>query len=354
MIDAKESAELEMTDKRSTWIDILRALLIITVVIGHSNVDARMIQIIFWFHMPLFFVLSGYLLHMPQKDRWQMWGIKKAIRLLIPCLSFFILCSLADGNLNFSSFACFVMGGKRQAGVYWFATVLFLAEIVVATIELYISSGKIKFGIYGIFFGMAVLESAVLIPADTAQIPDYLKLPWNIDVVPLAMAYLAIGYYGGKFFADWMQKKNLRYKILLTGAAVVIMGLFSWSCWKGDLAYHLDMKNGHYSNPVLALLLPAAAGVIFTAGARLLSKIKGLSDVLAYVGKASMTVMYLHILLIGQVVKRIYGEGYPILPCLAVVLLISCLFHYLAGKNKWISLVFLGRYVKDFVASRRA
>lgn len=245
------------------------------------------------------------------------------------------------------------MGGKRQAGVYWFATVLFLAEIAVAAIELHVSSGKIKFGIYGILFGMAVLESAVLIPADTAQIPNCLKLPWNIDVVPLAMAYLAIGYYGGKSFADWMQKKTLPYKIFLTGVAVVIMGLFSWSCWKGDLAYHLDMKNGHYSNPVLALLLPAAAGVIFIAGAGLLSKIKGISDVLAYVGKASMTVMYLHILLIGQVVKHIYGEGYFILSCLVVVLLMSCLFHYLVSKNKWMSLIFLGCLDKDFAVSRR-
>ena len=73
----KQQGNLRASGGRCMWIDVLRALLIITVIVGHSNADARMIQIILWFHMPLFFILSGFLLHMPQKSEWKMWAVKK-------------------------------------------------------------------------------------------------------------------------------------------------------------------------------------------------------------------------------------------------------------------------------------
>lgn len=46
---------------RNDKVDILRGLLIILVVMGHFN-NGIVHDIIFLFHMPLFFVLSGYLL----------------------------------------------------------------------------------------------------------------------------------------------------------------------------------------------------------------------------------------------------------------------------------------------------
>lgn len=338
-----EKRTLSVTsDGRSMWVDILRAILIITVVVGHSNVDTRIIQIIFWFHMPLFFILSGYLLHVPEKNEWKIWGMRKAIRLLVPCFAFFILCTLIDGNLNFSSVACFVMGGKRQAGVYWFATVLFLAEIAMVLLELYISSRKLKIFIYVICFAMAVMESVFLIPADTAMIPNWLKLPWNIDVTLLAVAYLAVGYYGRGYITGWAKERNMAYRAITIVISVIIFGLFLNACWKGNFDYHLDMKNGHYSNPVFALLFPAAAGIMLMALSILLSRVRGLAAALAYVGRASMAVMYLHLLVIGQIMKRVYGEEYPVLLCVVVVLAISCAFNYAVSKNKWLSLVFLG------------
>ena len=53
--------------KRIEWIDICRGLAIILVIIGHSNLETGMAfnlkSIIYSFHMPLFFVLSGYLFY---------------------------------------------------------------------------------------------------------------------------------------------------------------------------------------------------------------------------------------------------------------------------------------------------
>ena len=40
----KQQRSLRASGGRCMWIDVLRALLIITVIVGHSNADARMIQ----------------------------------------------------------------------------------------------------------------------------------------------------------------------------------------------------------------------------------------------------------------------------------------------------------------------
>lgn len=339
----KQQRNLRASGGRCMWIDVLRALLIITVIVGHSNADARMIQIIFWFHMPLFFILSGLLLHMPQKSEWKMWAVKKAKRLLLPCFAFFMLCSILDGSLSISSFACFVVGGRRQSGVYWFATVLFLAEIAVSLIELHISSNKWKALLYAGCYGIAILESAFFIPGDTALIPNWLKLPWNIDVVPLAMAYLMLGYYGKKYITGVLEEKGTLFKGIAVGASIAVSALFVYLCWKGSFDYHLDMKNGHYANPVFALLFPMTFGVILTVLAVALSKVRGFNGILAYVGKTSMTMMYLHILIIGQMMRRVFGESYSIFLCVVIVLLLSCLFQWFIEKNKWLSLAFSGK-----------
>lgn len=48
-------------DKRIREIDILKGILILFVVIGHYPfINQSIKQIIFWFHMPLFFIISGY------------------------------------------------------------------------------------------------------------------------------------------------------------------------------------------------------------------------------------------------------------------------------------------------------
>ena len=73
-----ENGRLNVLKQRSKELDICKALLIILVVIGHANVDTRIIKIIFWFHIPVFFYLSGYLLHLPRKSEWKNWAIKKA------------------------------------------------------------------------------------------------------------------------------------------------------------------------------------------------------------------------------------------------------------------------------------
>ena len=44
---------------RADWIDVLKGIGIILVVIGHVNTKGFLVQWLYTFHMPLFFALSG-------------------------------------------------------------------------------------------------------------------------------------------------------------------------------------------------------------------------------------------------------------------------------------------------------
>ena len=53
-----------MVNKRIEWIDIARGIAILFVIIGHSlgnYFSSYFANLIYVFHMPIFFVLSGYL-----------------------------------------------------------------------------------------------------------------------------------------------------------------------------------------------------------------------------------------------------------------------------------------------------
>lgn len=76
----------EYCRKRCEYIDILKGIGIFCVVFGHTTQNELILNFIYAFHMPLFFIISGMFLHnKPLFIR------KQAKSLLIPYLSFGIL-----------------------------------------------------------------------------------------------------------------------------------------------------------------------------------------------------------------------------------------------------------------------
>ena len=56
-----DEKQVLMKRKRESWIDVLKGIGIILVVIGHVSIDNGLSNWIYTFHMPMFFALSGYL-----------------------------------------------------------------------------------------------------------------------------------------------------------------------------------------------------------------------------------------------------------------------------------------------------
>ena len=77
---------MEYRDRR---YDCLRGILILLVVIGHSRIDT-LHDIIFLFHMPLFFILSGFFLQ-KEKVISRLYLKNKTVTLLVPYFIYLLL-----------------------------------------------------------------------------------------------------------------------------------------------------------------------------------------------------------------------------------------------------------------------
>ena len=84
----------DLTNKgRITWVDSVKGIAIYLIVVGHFlNVSSLVPvnKVLYSFHVPLFFVLSGYTYKKPYKNIWD--GIIKKIKqLLLPYIIYVIL-----------------------------------------------------------------------------------------------------------------------------------------------------------------------------------------------------------------------------------------------------------------------
>lgn len=89
----RETIETGM-NTREGWIDYLKGLGIILMIIGHSSIYQPVIKWIYGFHMPLFYMLSGYLFN---RDKWFDKGYgsflkARAKAYLVPYLIWCIIC----------------------------------------------------------------------------------------------------------------------------------------------------------------------------------------------------------------------------------------------------------------------
>lgn len=140
------SGNSSMAKQRLDWLDIAKGIAILLVIVGHTVNNPSIIrQVIFSFHMPLFFILAGYTF------RIKPWGelLKTSCaRLLVPyflvALSWWVPYSLATGGLVdgsslaaglgmilFASGTDVTLFGFAAVGMAWFLMALFVSRLLL-------------------------------------------------------------------------------------------------------------------------------------------------------------------------------------------------------------------------------
>ncbi len=152
--------------------------MILSVVAGHSWL--KFTDIIFWFHMPLFFILAGYMLHVPDKEDFREWVFKKTKRLMIPYFVYFFISCLLEKNLTIGHTLRVVWGGRAVSEVYWFVTCLLLSYCLLAVMELYLPK-KVRIFLILMMYVLAVfLSCRVLVRYNGEAFPLKLCLPGGV------------------------------------------------------------------------------------------------------------------------------------------------------------------------------
>lgn len=276
--------------KRNKNADMMKGLLIICVVVGHSC-EGIIHDFVFLFHMPVFFIISGLFL---SKDNCSEQGIRKrTVVLMIPCIMYGIIDCLVFRH-NFVDILRLIWGGRYFPGVYWYVTCFLAALILFAFLQKHFSDRTTKLLIVS-GGGIAVIESHLAEHVHILQSPG---IPWNMDVALLALVYLAIGFYYKVPIKKWLEDDNRKFDIIALIISVLLVAFCVFNYWGGRRLYYFDMKPLYYKELFSAILIPCAFGVVLCRIVFWIERVQPLSwleRAFAFLGRMTLPIMFMHV-----------------------------------------------------------
>lgn len=308
--------------ERLEWVDTAKGVGIVVVVAGHIVSSLAVVVAIYLWHMPLFFLLSGYLFA-PREPAGYL--RQKARHLLVPYLSFLLLLSIVpvlQGDLK--HVARMLFGGRvlhGWFGVFWFVPVLFVTQQLANRLIPRLSTRR-----------FALLSVACLLLA--WLIPPASTVPYALDVVLVALPLFWIG---------WLCRGMAPDRLWLSLLGAVGIGLCALG-WMPTIV----MKNARYGWPVVTLLFAIAGAHLCAQASRWLAPVQRPFQAL---GRASMTILYLH-----PVVFIVLRDDLKLLShqalLVAVATLVPFALHHAFAQSALTRRLFLGEQVPARPAHR--
>lgn len=289
-----------MLKKRIEWIDIAKAYGIIAVVFGHALASGTTTNIIYWWHMPLFFIVGGFFLKPIQTTKlahWKKFFNKRIYRDLliyfIAGIGLILLYSiLYDKNWDYliNHLSRLLVGGRTlnlYTSTFWFVNVYLLS---ITAVTLLISTIKSRIGQLTIV-GLGLFVSTCYDKIDWLNLYSYQTMPWNLDIVLIAAFFTYVGYLF--FHTNWHWIEKPLPIALLIGASLTIITLYV----NQKFSFAFSMKSHLIQSSEPKILMLATIPLIFSFGVMGLSALTSKLSVgllLSTIGKHTMIIMYLH------------------------------------------------------------
>lgn len=294
-----ETGRTEHRDRdkdRVVWIDDVKGIGIILVVIGHTYeaYQGSNYGPIYLFHMPLFFFMSGMVFR-PAPLRSYLW--RRVQTLLVPYFAFLTLLVVAKLGISLvhgpslqavlASEALlatsYLYGGRSLTGdngIAWFITCLFVALLIYDGLRRTLGS-PLTFRFVAVMAG--VLAGAYWLGP--------LASPWDVAVVPMAMVFVWAGEVWASLPAVGALPKAARWRPDGAATTAVALGLAVVGLL---FARPFDMKYGDYGTPILSVLAALGCIHIVVVACRRLSRLPLFNAILAPIGRASLVIFFLH------------------------------------------------------------
>ncbi|WP_417860050.1 acyltransferase family protein [Winogradskyella sediminis] len=342
---------LKLLDRKT--ITIAKALVITSVVLGHV-LEALLIKgdgnifiegwykSIYLFHMPFYFILSGFLFKGAQPKKKYL--IKKCKHLLIPYATWLLIFNikaiaslffnLVQGNLVGDKalfykqhFISQLYGGMEVHGVQmilWFPMCLFFTQQLAN----YLLNQFEKKNSIILVIALTYLLSYI----NQYFFPSF-YLPLAINVVCGSLPLFFLGYY--------IKKNPLNLGSFWTLVALFFVACFILFTYQYPIDFH--MRAANYGIPFISTLSALGGFFLVLLISKYISRSNYTFRVLQYVGNSSMTIMYLHAFILVQ----LYALGiYNIYLLLIIGLFIPVFIHLTMSRVNILSKLFLGEVKK--------
>jgi fucose 4-O-acetylase-like acetyltransferase len=317
----------ERNPKDIRYVNILKALAIIAVVVGHS--DTPLVKIIYLYHMPLFFFISGYLYN----DKYSLNPLKqiknKILTLFIPFIKYeFIFLALnnifvklgiytlvdakveglAKGKLysaaDYIKVAKWIFSFENAMsllGAFWFIPALFFTSILFSVIGFLVNKiqennrERVRLLLLLILFFIGNYLTKI-----GTELPKFIG---NVSLVALFIFYM------GYMYRRYEDRIVMSY--FYAGIGIVI--LYSSQFFGG-----VSMASNAYQSPSFLIVSTIAGVYVNIFFAKKIERLKVnkitslIKNLLYYIGKNSFTIMALHFIsfkVVSLIQIPIYG--YP-------------------------------------------
>lgn len=225
-----------MNNNRKHWIDIAKGIAIILMVVGHTSIPNVASNFIYAFHMPLFFIASGFVSNYGKHTIWKY--IKhKFYAIMLPFLTYSTVVALLLYCIGMLDIDHLIKNGWEGYAL-WFIPVLFLASILAMLIS----------RIEKDFTRFCAMLCLLLLGCDMSYYG--ISLPWTLSTVPYATFLILLGT-GLKNYQKQLELQGHYFEILLLFIITLIISQLE----RLDLAWN-DVT------PSLPLVIGAVAGTL--------------------------------------------------------------------------------------------
>ena len=255
----------EKTGKiRLEYLDIAKAILIISVLMGHCMDPEGKIpfwaKLIYSFHMPLFFAVCGITSHKAQD--YSLKGFLKflgtnAFALILPYFIWGLIYSPFNlksmGVLLYGSGNMIIAGGAGNFQ-FWFLPCLFLARVGMYGV-IFLEQKVYKYRV-PVLFALAVINFAIGFLAPMLE-NGY---PWCADIAFVAMGFMILSHLNADYLNAMDRKPMWIQGVLAVGAGTILL-LGNLYGATGLTAGFVSMCTSEYGN-IFWFLFNALAGMI--------------------------------------------------------------------------------------------
>ncbi|BAV48116.1 glycosyltransferase [Mesorhizobium loti] len=280
---------------REIWIDAAKGVGILLVVAAHiagagtGSWDPIFADSVFLFHMPLFFVVSGYV-YKPASSAELFW--KKVSSLAVPYVAFLVVLTLAVISRRIllgdipsrwqlrEMVVNDVLGGMRlwrDFAVFWFVTCLFFTQLIYNQIANWARSPRsarmLGFVALCVALGYAI---AFEWPMN--------RSPWAVAAVPIALCC----YWFGHLLRTYQFRSPTRLIF------IAIVGRLALAAAGRGADIQFNMKYSIFGPPVLGLLIALSLSLALLMAVQQAAKFKTFAAPMAKLGEASLVIMFLH------------------------------------------------------------
>jgi fucose 4-O-acetylase-like acetyltransferase len=298
---------------RDATVDTARGIGIILVVLGHNwtvlQEKGELFRVIYSFHLPLFFFLSGMFL----KDSVQLgkFALSRADALLKPCFIVLVLLGIAEmlfphlvplaatTPLAYFSGVLYASAPTIAWAPLWFLPHLFVASllslaILRATLALpknrpawlwLIAAGLLATGIVLIdrFWQIATAKLSFM---GLDHLPG---LPWSLDLSFISSAFMLAGFL--------LRSRVAAMRFSPAGFLVSAAAFAALHCFF-DVTMDLGLRT--YGSPLISTLQAALGIYIILCGSSLLQRHAALRRPLGYIGSGSLFILLFHYVTQGR------------------------------------------------------